>query len=129
MPLQKLIVFCRAFCLFLNPAKYATVTGKSDNEQGPKLVKRPPAKTNRRVKGVGLFRPLLIISSPLRVKSDKIRLIEEMLKKRFASLIYTPDYLVKSLFEEFLTKTSEDSTDDLTNKAAISRLAINEFPP
>tara|TARA_B100000965_G_scaffold283939_1_gene241863 strand:+ start:112 stop:507 length:396 start_codon:yes stop_codon:yes gene_type:complete len=129
MPLQKLIVFCRAFCLFLNPAKYATVTGKSDNEQGPKLVKRPPEKTNRRVKGVGLFRPLIIISSPLRVKSDKIKLIEEMFKKRFATLIYTPDYLFKSLFEEFLTKTSEDSTDDLTNKAAISRLAINEFPP
>ena len=65
IPLQKLIVFCRGFWLFLNPAKYAIVMGKSDNEQGPKLVKRPPVKTIKSVRGVGLFRPLLIKCSPL----------------------------------------------------------------
>ncbi len=64
MPLQKLIVFCKGFWLFLNPAKYATVIGKSDNEQGPKLVKSPPMKTISIVKGVGLFSPLLINCSP-----------------------------------------------------------------
>lgn len=64
IPPQKLIVFCKGFCLFLNPAKYATVIGKSDNEQGPKLVKSPPAKTINIAKGVGSFKPLLIICSP-----------------------------------------------------------------
>ena len=81
MPLQKLIVLCKGGWSFLNPAKYATVIGKSDNEQGPKLVKRPPMKTIRSVRGVGLFSPLLINCSPLRVKSEKIKLIEEMFKK------------------------------------------------
>ena len=74
------------FWLFLNPAKYAIVIGKSDNEQGPKLVRRPPMKTIKSVMGVGLFSPLLINCSPLRVKSEKIKLIEEMFKKRFATL-------------------------------------------
>ena len=64
IPLQKLIVFCNGFCVVLNPAKYATVIGKSDNEHGPKLVKSPPAKTISSVRGVGLFSPLLIICSP-----------------------------------------------------------------
>ena len=64
MPLQKLIVFCSGFCLFSNPARYATVIGKRDNEHGPKLVKSPPVKTIRSVKGVGLFSPLLIKCSP-----------------------------------------------------------------
>ena len=64
IPLQKLIVLCKGFCLFLNPAKYATVIGKSDNEQGPKLVKSPPVKTIRIVRGVGLLSPLLINCSP-----------------------------------------------------------------
>ena len=64
MPLQKLIVFCRGVWLFLNPAKYATVIGKSDNEHGPKLVKSPPVKTIRIVNGVGLLSPLLINCSP-----------------------------------------------------------------
>ena len=41
----------------------------------------------------------------------------------------TPDYLVESLFEGFLINKSEDSIDDLINKAAISKLEINEFPP
>ena len=81
IPLQKLIVLCKADCLFLNPAKYATVTGKSDNEQGPKLVKSPPMKTKKRVMAFGLFSPLLIKCSPLRVKSERIKLIEEMFKK------------------------------------------------
>ena len=76
--------------MFLNPAKYATVIGKSDNEHGPKLVKSPPMKTRRSVKGVGLFRPLLINCSPLRVTSEIIKLIEEMFKKRFANLIHIP---------------------------------------
>tara|TARA_Y100001968_G_scaffold163892_1_gene149948 strand:- start:309 stop:614 length:306 start_codon:yes stop_codon:yes gene_type:complete len=99
IPLQKLIVFCKGFWWFLNPAKYAIVMGKSDNEQGPKLVKRPPVKTISIVKGVGLLRPLLTSCSLLRVKSDKIKLIEEVFKKRFATLSFTPDYLVESLFE------------------------------
>ena len=64
IPLQKLIVFCSGFCLFLNPAKYATVIGKRDNEQGPKLVKSPPMKTMSSARGVGLFNPLFTISSP-----------------------------------------------------------------
>ncbi|AIQ98002.1 hypothetical protein EW15_1910 [Prochlorococcus sp. MIT 0801] len=38
--------------------------GKSDNEQGPKLVKSPPVKTIRIVRGVGLLSPLLIKCSP-----------------------------------------------------------------
>ena len=58
MPLQKLIVLSRGVWSFLNPAKYATVIGKSDNEQGPKLVKRPPVKTIKIDKGFGLFSPL-----------------------------------------------------------------------
>ena len=115
--------------MFLNPAKYATVIGKSDNEQGPKLVKSPPVKTIRIVRGVGLLRPLLIKCSPWRVKSEKIKLIEEMFKKRFANLSPSLDYLVKRLFEGFLINKSEDSIEDLTNSAAISKLAINEFPP
>ena len=85
MPLQKLIVFCKGFCLFLNPAKYATVIGKSDKEQGPKLVKRPPVKTIKIVKGLGLFNPLLINCSPLRDTSEIIKFIEEMFKKRFVN--------------------------------------------
>ena len=113
----------------MKPAKYATVIGKSDNEHGPKLVKSPPVKTISSVSGVGLFRPLVINCSPLRVKSEIIKLIEEMFKKRFATLSLNPDYLVKSLFEGFLTNKSEDSIDDLTNKADISKLEINEFPP
>ena len=129
IPLQKLIVFCRGFWLFLNPAKYAIVMGKSDNEQGPKLVKSPPVKTISIVKGVGLLRPLLTSCSLLRVKSEKIKLIEELLKKRFATLSFTTDYLVESLFEGLLINKSEDSIDDLTNKAAISKLEIKEFPP
>ena len=67
--------------MFLNPAKYATVIGKRDNEQGPKLVKSPPVKTIRSFTGVGLLSPLLIKCSPCRVKSEKIKLIEEMFKK------------------------------------------------
>ena len=54
MPLQKLIVFCKGLCFVSNPAKYAIVIGNSDNEQGPKLVKRPPVKTIRSVSGFGL---------------------------------------------------------------------------
>ena len=72
--------------MFLNPARYATVIGKSDNEQGPKLVKSPPVKTIRIVRGVGLLRLLLINSSPWRVKSEKIKLIEEMFKKKATTL-------------------------------------------
>ena len=113
----------------LNPAKYATVIGKSDNEQGPKLVKRPPVKTMRSERGLGLLRPWLSNCSPYLVKSDKIKLIEELFKKRFATLCSFPDYLVKKLFEWFLTNKFVDSTDDLTNSAAISKLEINEFPP
>ena len=64
IPLQKLIVLCKGFCLFLNPARYATVIGKSDNEQGPKLVKSPPVKTIRTVRGLGLLSPVLINCSP-----------------------------------------------------------------
>ncbi len=90
IPLQKLTVLCKGFWLFLNPAKYATVMGKSDNEQGPRLVIRPPRKITRRVKGVGLLSPLLINCSLLRAKSENIKLIEEMFKKRFNTLVSTP---------------------------------------
>ena len=123
------MVFCKGLCFVSNPAKYAIVIGNSDNEQGPKLVKRPPVKTIRSVRGLGLFSPVLINSSPWRVKSEKNKLIEEMFKKRFATLALYSDYLVESLFEWFLTNKSVDSTDDLTNNAAISKLEINEFPP
>ena len=86
IPLQKLIVRCKGLWLFLNPAKYATVIGKSDNEQGPKLVKSPPMKTIKSDSGLGLVSPLLINCSPLLAKSERIKLIEEMFKKRFATL-------------------------------------------
>ena len=115
--------------MFLNPAKYATVIGKSDNEHGPKLVKRPPVKTIRIVNGVGLLSPLVISCSLWRVKSEKIKLIEEMFKIDLLLHVLTPDYLDKSLFEVFLINKSEDSIDDLINNAAISKLEINEFPP
>ena len=88
MPLQKLIVLCRGFWLFLNPAKYAIVIGNNDNEQGPKLVKSPPRKTIRSVSGLGLVRPLFINCSLLRVKSDRSMLTDEMFKKRFTTLCY-----------------------------------------
>ena len=84
IPVQKLIVLTKGFWLFLNPAKYATVIGNRDNEQGPKLVKSPPMKTMRSDEGVGLLSPLLINCSPLRVKSEKIKLIEEMFKKELS---------------------------------------------
>ena len=58
------MVLCKGVCLFLNPAKYATVIGKSDNEQGPRLVKKPPVKTISSDSGVGLLSPLLINCSP-----------------------------------------------------------------
>ena len=90
IPPQKLIVLCKGVWSFLNPAKYAIVIGKSDSEQGPKLVKRPPVKTIRSVRGFGLFSPLLINCSPWRVKSDKIKLIEEMFKKRFVTISFIP---------------------------------------
>ena len=90
IPPQKLIVLLKGFWLFLNPAKYAIVMGKSDNEQGPKLVRRPPMKISRRVKGEGLARALLINCSLLRAKSEKIKLIDEMFKKRFTTLSCTP---------------------------------------
>ncbi len=84
--------------MFLNPAKYATVMGKSDNEQGPKLVNSPPKKTIRSVSGLGLFSPLLINCKLLRDRSEEIKFIEEMSNKRFTTLklpyIY---YLVKNL--------------------------------
>ena len=84
--------------MFLNPAKYATVIGKSDNEQGPKLVNSPPKKTIRSVIGLGLFRPLLINCKLFRDRSEKIKFIVEMSNKRFTTLklpyIY---YLVKNL--------------------------------
>ncbi len=60
--------------------------GKSDSAQGPKLVSRPPKKTSRSDNGFGLLSPLLIKCSPLRAKSDKVRLIEEMIKKGFLLL-------------------------------------------
>ena len=129
IPLQKLIVLCKGFWSFSNPAKYATVIGKSDKEQGPKLVKRPPVKIIRSVRGLGLLSPWWSNCSPWRVKSDKIKLTEEMFKKNLLLNGLYPDYLVKSLLEWFLTNKSVDSTDDLTNNAAISKLEINEFPP
>ena len=78
--------------MFLNPAKYATVIGKRDKEQGPKLVKSPPMKTIRSDRGLGLFRPLFIKCSPLRVKSEKTKLIEEMFKKRIVTLSPYPRF-------------------------------------
>ncbi len=52
-----------------------------------------------------------------------------MFKKRFANLSPSLDYLVKRLFEGFLINKSEDSIEDLTNKAAITKLDIKELPP
>ena len=89
IPLQKLKLLCSGFWLSSNPAKYATVIGSSDNEQGPRLVKRPPRKTIRIENGFGLFSPLLINSSPLRAKSEKIKPIDEKFKKGFATLSST----------------------------------------
>ena len=41
------------FCLLENPARYARVIGKSDREQGPKLVNKPLMKTITNVQGLG----------------------------------------------------------------------------
>ena len=92
------MVLCKGFWLFLNPAKYATVIGNSDNEQGPKLVKRPPAKTIRIVKGFGLFNPLFINCSLCRLKSEKIKLIAEMFKERFSILSYSHRLSIQKSF-------------------------------
>ena len=89
IPLQKLILLLNGFWLSVNPAKYATVIGKSESEQGPKLVKKPPRKTMNIESALGVLRPLLINISLLRAKSDKIKLIEEMFKKGLASLSST----------------------------------------
>ena len=72
--------------MFLNPAKYATVIGKSDNEQGPKLVNSPPMKTMKRDIGLGLLSPLFINCTLFRDRSEKFKVKEEMSKKRFATL-------------------------------------------
>ncbi len=103
--------------------------GKRDNEQGPKLVKRPPRKTIRSDIGLGSLSPLFINSSPFLAKSDKVKLIEEKVKKLSSSLSSIPDYPLMSLVEGFLLNKSVDSIEDLTNNAAISKLEINEFPP
>tara|TARA_B100000214_G_scaffold349246_1_gene301959 strand:- start:186 stop:350 length:165 start_codon:yes stop_codon:yes gene_type:complete len=50
-------------------------------------------------------------------------------QKSFSTLILILDYLDKHLFEEFLIKKFVDSIDDLTSKAAIRKLEINELPP
>ena len=50
-------------------------------------------------------------------------------KKGSSHLVFISDYLDKSQLEEFLTKKSEDSIDDRTNKAAISKLESKELPP
>ena len=42
--------------MFLKPAKYAIVIGKSDNEQGPRLVKSP-----RRLRPIIIARKLMNI--------------------------------------------------------------------
>jgi len=62
----------------LNPAKYAIVIGKRDREQGPKLVRSPPKKTNIKVNALGSFKPWLIKSSLLRARSDIAIAREEM---------------------------------------------------
>ncbi len=64
MPPQKLMVLLKGVWSFLKPAKYATVMGKRDKEQGPKLVRSPPVKIISIETGLGLFRPLLISCSP-----------------------------------------------------------------
>ena len=53
MPLEKLRIFNWLF-LFFEPPIYAIVIGNKDNEQGPKLVKRPAKKINKKVVGPGL---------------------------------------------------------------------------
>ena len=55
--------------------------GRSDKEQGPRLVRRPPRKTISSDNGLGLFSPLLINCSPIRARSDKAKLREEIIKK------------------------------------------------
>tara|TARA_B100001113_G_scaffold304189_1_gene264383 strand:- start:81 stop:248 length:168 start_codon:yes stop_codon:yes gene_type:complete len=55
--------------------------------------------------------------------------MEEMFNKSVSHQVVISDYLDKSQLEEFLTNKSEDSIDDLTNKAAMSKLEIIEFPP
>ena len=103
--------------------------GRSDKEQGPKLVKRPPRKIIRIDNGFGLLRPLVINCSLLRAKSETVKAIEEIIKKGFTLLFQFLDYLLESLNDGFLINKSVDSIDDLTNKAAISKLEIKEFPP
>ena len=62
------------------------VMGRSDKEQGPKLVRRPPRKTIIRDIGVGLLSSTLINCSPLRARSDKAKPREEIIKKEAAML-------------------------------------------
>ena len=52
-----------------------------------------------------------------------------MSKKELSHQTLISDYLDKSQLEEFLTNKSEDSIEDLTNRAAINKHEINEFPP
>ncbi len=47
--------------------------GNNDNEQGPKLVKRPLRKIMINVKGVGDSNPFLTNCSAVRAKSDIAR--------------------------------------------------------
>ena len=57
----------------LKPAKYATVIGRSDKEQGPRLVNSPLVNTIIRVHILGVSRPLLIQCSAVRDRSDIAR--------------------------------------------------------
>ena len=59
----------------------------------------------------------------------KPNLLKKCSKKDLPRQFPFLDYLFKREFEEFLINKSEDSIEDLTNKAAISKLEINEFPP
>ena len=56
--------------MVLKPERYAIVTGKSDNEHGPRLVSSPPMKTIAIINGLGECNPLIINSSLVWAKSE-----------------------------------------------------------
>ena len=89
----------------------------SDKDRAGALLQRLKKADEKRVKRVILDR------------LAKKKKLEEMFNKSVSNQVVISDYLDKSQLEEFLTNKSVDSIDDLTNKAAMSKLEIIEFPP
>ena len=81
------------------------------------------------IEGWGCLAHYLLTARHYESNQRKLSLKMKCSKQDEPLYILTPDYPVKTLFEGFLTDKSADSIDDLTNKADISKLEINELPP